>query len=51
MEKRAIFPSLVGAVLPVALVAVLGSLLTDTNSSWYLGLEKPSFNPKNGCSR
>ena len=45
MEKRKILPSLIGAALPVVIVAVLGSLLTDTESSWYLGLEKPSFNP------
>ena len=45
MEKRNIFPSILGASVPVIIVAVFGSLLTDTDSSWYLGLEQPSFNP------
>lgn len=40
------WPALAASVAAVAVVAVIGSLATDTGSgSWYAGLEQPSWNP------
>lgn len=34
-------------MLPVAAVGLMGSLLTDTRSEWYLSLNKPILQPPN----
>lgn len=44
-QKRSLLSALALSVLPVAAVAVAGSLLVDTKSSWYTALQKPAFNP------
>lgn len=41
-------PRLIAAILPVMLVAMVGSLSTGSNvEEWYTTIEKPSFNPPN----
>lgn len=44
-EKRSVGISLCASVLPVAAVGLVGSLLTDTRSKWYLSLAKPILQP------
>ncbi len=44
-ERRSILSSLLLSILPVAVVAALGAFLVDTESAWYLALQKPAINP------
>ena len=37
--------SILFAILPVAVVGVTGALLVDTESAWYMALQKPAINP------
>lgn len=45
MKKQSVISALALSVLPVAAVAALSALLTDSKGSWYLSLRKPSFTP------
>lgn len=44
-KKPSVFGALALSVLPVAAVAIIGALLVDTKSAWYLALTKPFINP------
>ena len=45
LKNNTVLKCLAVAILPVAAVAVLGLILTDTQSQWYLALNKPAIQP------